>query len=413
MEIGFYKRDINDSLKEFKEKFNDVVWFVELADKVRSLKLKGVNITDVLIKQNGIFLGILKSFYPIDFFEDVEDLSNLSRMTSEYRIHRHEIERFIHKFPNADKILSRNTADFSLSVYGLGTYRINISKKEDELIMNMRVLDFNIPNFDYVNYPLFYRQKLEELVYRATYIFGNQISLKHNILHQGGLIIHAGMTGSGKTTCVAAELNYFLENTTGLILSYEEPIEYRFLNRGKIIQYELGVDIEKREIRLHALRNNPNIIFYGEIRDKNDFLDVVDLANRGHLLITTMHASNVLEVIKFATLFEDDVFINFINLVRNIVCHKLIMAKNGVFVPLYEILSPNSLIRSLVSDIKLGNSKMTNLENYLYRDNAQRLLQDNIFYKFSDSLASYRSTVFKDYTSLEFDMLLRNLGFNK
>ncbi len=413
MEIGFQKRDVNESLREYKEKFQDVLWVVELTDVVRKLKVKGINITDILIKQNGIFLGILKSFYPIDFFEDMEDLGNLSRVTSDYRIQRHEIERFVYKFPNAEKILSKNTADFSLSVYGLGTYRINLSKKEDGLIMNMRVLDFNIPNFDYVFYPLFYRQKLDELIYRATYTFGNGIPLKHNILHQGGLIIHAGMTGSGKTTCVAAELNYFLENSTGLILSYEEPIEYRFLNRGKILQYEIGVDIEKEEIRMHALRNNPNIIFYGEIRDKRDFLDVIDLSNRGHLVITTMHASNVLEVIKFATLFDDDIFINFINLLRHVVCHKLIMAKNGTFVPLYEILSPNTLIRSLISDVKLGNSKMTNLENYLYKDNAHRLLQDNIFYKFSDSLSSYRNTIFKDYSPIEFDAILKNLGINR
>jgi twitching motility protein PilU len=114
------------------------------------------------------------------------------------------------------------------------------------------------------------------------------------IMEKRGLILMVGSTGAGKSTTLASMLDHRNANASGHILTIEDPIEFLFKNKKSIVnQREIGTDTESLEVALkNALRQAPDVILIGEIRDRETMSAAIAYAQSGHLCLATMHANN-------------------------------------------------------------------------------------------------------------------------
>ncbi len=113
-------------------------------------------------------------------------------------------------------------------------------------------------------------------------------------MRKRGLVLVTGATGSGKSTTLASMLNYRNENATGHILTIEDPLEFLHAHKLSVVdQREVGIDTHSYEEALkNALREAPDVIMIGEIRDRNTMKQAIAYAETGHLCLSTLHANN-------------------------------------------------------------------------------------------------------------------------
>ncbi|NIL98626.1 MAG: PilT/PilU family type 4a pilus ATPase [Planctomycetales bacterium] len=196
--------------------------------------------------------------------------------------------------------------------------------------------------------------------------------------HQG-LILIAGVTGSGKSTTIASMLNWINAHYRKHILTLEDPIEFMFREDKCLInQREIGVDVKDFEIGMkHAVREDPDVMLVGEMRDQETFATAIHAAETGHLVFGTIHASNAATVInRILDLFPANMHSGLrsaiaANMVA-IMAQKLVKAidKEVGRVPTVEIMTFNSTVRKLIleeEDEKLGDA---------IRQGAQEGMQD-------------------------------------
>ncbi len=185
--------------------------------------------------------------------------------------------------------------------------------------------------------------------------------------HQG-MVLLAGVTGSGKSTTIASMLNYINQNYRKHILTLEDPIEFVFTEEKCLInQREIGIDVKDFEIGMkHAVREDPDIMLVGEMRDEETFLTAIHAAETGHLVFGTIHASSAPSTIgRILDLFPQSMHSSLRSAIamnmKAIVAQKLLPAiKPGVSrVPTVEIMTFNSTIRKLIleeKDERLGDA---------------------------------------------------------
>ena len=152
-------------------------------------------------------------------------------------------------------------------------FRVNVFRQRGDMSMVLRLIPSTIPSVDELGVP----EILNEL-----------------IMNKRGLLLMVGATGSGKSTTLAAMINHRNEHQAGHILSIEDPVEFYHPNRMSIVnQREVGVDTKSYARALKsALREAPDVILIGEIRDRETMEAALELANTGHLAISTLHANN-------------------------------------------------------------------------------------------------------------------------
>lgn len=215
-------------------------------------------------------------------------------------------------------------------------FRVNLFKQRGRLSLVARRVNVKIPNFAALNLP----PSIEKLCH-----------------FDQGLIILAGVTGSGKSTTIASMLDYINEHEHVHILTVEDPIEFTFTDKKAVInQREIGLDVCDWHTALkHAVREDPDIILVGEMRDRDTFEAGIHAAETGHLVFGTIHASNAASTIgRILDLFPAEMHgairqaLAF-NL-RAIICQKLLPSiKQGVQrVPTNEILIFNPTVRDLI-----------------------------------------------------------------
>lgn len=156
---------------------------------------------------------------------------------------------------------------------GVGVFRLSCLFQRGTPAMVARYIPVDIPAFDSLNLPPV---------------------LKDVIMEKRGLILMVGATGSGKSTTLTSMLDYRNENTSGHILTLEDPLEFLFKNKKSIVnQREVGNDTKAFQVALkNALRQAPDVIFIGEVRDKDTMGMAIAYAQSGHLCIATLHANN-------------------------------------------------------------------------------------------------------------------------
>lgn len=162
------------------------------------------------------------------------------------------------------------STDFSYSAPGLGRFRANVSIARGSFVIVVRAIPFEIPSLEKLKLP----QILKEIA-----------------KNQNGIVLVTGATGSGKSTTVASILDYINQNYTKNIISFEEPIEYLHRDKQCIIsQKEIPDDIKDYKTALkYVLRQDPDIIFLGELRDQQTIEAAIKASETGHLVISTLH----------------------------------------------------------------------------------------------------------------------------
>ncbi len=163
--------------------------------------------------------------------------------------------------------------NFAINPKGIGRFRVNVFKQQNHVGMVLRKIETTIPKMEDLNLP----EVLKEIA-----------------MTKRGLVIMVGGTGSGKSTSLAAMIGYRNENSTGHIITIEDPIEYVHQHNGCIItQREVGVDtVSFDEALKNTLRQAPDVILIGEIRTRETMEHAIAFAETGHLAMATLHANS-------------------------------------------------------------------------------------------------------------------------
>jgi twitching motility protein PilT len=223
-------------------------------------------------------------------------------------------------------------------------FRVSFCKQRGRLMLVARRVSTKVPTFEKLGLP----PSIEKLCH-----------------YDQGMIILAGVTGSGKSTTIASMLDYINEREQLHILTIEDPIEYLFTDKKSVInQREVGLDVVDWHVALkHAVRQDPDVILVGEMRDMDTFEAGINAAETGHLVFGTIHASSSASTIMrildlFPAAMHPAVRQSLAFNLKSVVCQKLLPSiKPGVQrVPTNEIMIVNPTIRDLI--IKSEDKKL-------------------------------------------------------
>jgi twitching motility protein PilU len=246
-------------------------------------------------------------------------------------------ERQIREF---EEDMELNTA---ISVEGVGSFRISAFRQKGAPAVVVRYIPNVIPNIDTLGLP--------DVV-------------KDVVMQKRGLILMVGATGSGKSTALAAMLDYRNERKSGHILTLEDPVEFIFQNKKSIVnQREVGTDTQTLETALkNALRQAPDCILIGEIRDKPTMSMALAYAQTGHLCLATLHANNsyhaMNRIINFYPLeTRASLLLDLAAALQAVISLRLVRTKTGARVPAVEILLNTRNISELIEKGEISEMK--------------------------------------------------------
>lgn len=227
-----------------------------------------------------------------------------------------------------------NELNLAISLPSIGRFRVNVFKQRGEVGMVIRTIETEIPSAKEL--------KIPELV--------NEL-----ILDKRGLILVAGGTGSGKSTTMASMINHRNELMTGHILTVEDPIEFMHKHKKSIVnQREIGTDTHGYAQALKsALREAPDVILIGEIRDTATMEAAISFAETGHLCLATIHANNSDQAIErvlnfFPSDAHKNILLNLALNIKAIIAQRLVKDKRGLRRPAIEILINTPMIREMI-----------------------------------------------------------------
>ena len=224
--------------------------------------------------------------------------------------------------------------NFAIQPTGIGRFRVNAFVQQGKTGMVLRTITTDIPDFDQLGLPAV---------------------LKKVVMDKTGLVLVVGGTGSGKSTTLAAMLGVRNANSHGHIISIEDPIEYVHPHRHCLItQREVGVDTETWQSALkNTLRQAPDVILIGEIRDQETMAYAINFAETGHLALSTLHANNANQALdRIINLFpaekRQQLLMDLSLNLRAIISQRLIRKTGGGRVAAIEILLKSPLISDLI-----------------------------------------------------------------
>lgn len=244
-----------------------------------------------------------------------------------------------------DKI---NDYDCSWGAPGIGRFRVNILRQRSSFMIVMRVIPFEVPSFERLAVPPVLKQISEA---------------------ERGMILVTGVTGSGKSTTMAGMINHINQHHNKHIVTLENPIE--FLHRdlqSSVTQREIGVDTESFRMGLRAaLRQDPDVVLIGEMRDAETIDTAMKAAETGHLLISTVHTpdaqSTVLRIMAMFPPEEQDVVrVRLAESLHAVVSQRLLPRKDGNGrVAALEIM----IVTPTIRDLMLDRDKVNEIRDYI------------------------------------------------
>ncbi|RDY32031.1 type IV pilus twitching motility protein PilT [Lachnotalea glycerini] len=253
-----------------------------------------------------------------------------------------DIEEVVDEIVHGDqKTILQKTGevDFAYSVAGIGRFRVNVFTQRGSYAMALRLLPFEIPSPKKLGIP----ESVVEMVNKKR-----------------GLVLVTGATGSGKSTTLASLINEINQKYAYHIITLEDPIEYLHKHNKSIVnQREIGTDTKSYANALRAaLRQDPDVILVGEMRDLDTISIAVTAAETGHLVFSTLHtmgAANTIERIidVFPPYQQQQIRIQLSTVLECVVCQQLIPTDDGMGrVAAFEVMLANSAIRNLIRETK-------------------------------------------------------------
>ena len=224
--------------------------------------------------------------------------------------------------------------NLAISEEGIGRFRVNIFRQRNSISLVIRNIKTDIPDWELLGLPSI---------------------LTDVIMEKRGLVLFVGATGSGKSTSLASLIDYRNTNTAGHIITIEDPVEFVHSHKKSIVnQREVGVDTDSYEDALkNTLRQAPDVILIGEIRDRDTMEHALAFAETGHLAISTLHANNANQALdRIINFFPEDrrnqLLLDLSLNLRAFVSQRLIKTTDGKRAAAVEILLGTPLVQDMI-----------------------------------------------------------------
>jgi twitching motility protein PilU len=272
------------------------------------------------------------------------------------------------------------------TVPGIGRFRFNVFRQRGEISMVIRLVPLQVPDFETLGIPNL---------------------LKDITLLKRGLILVVGPSGAGKSTTLAAMIDHRNKNTTSHIITVEDPIEYVLEPMQSIInQREIGVDtLSYHKALVNALRQSPDMLMIGEIREHEIMEDVLEFADTGHLCLATLHANNASQVFeRVVHMFPQEkrelLRYSLSQNIKAVISQVLVPSKQGGRTVAVELLVATSRVRDLIrrgdftelADVmeKDTNSGMCTMDQSLYLLYADGKITEETALAYAESRSNMR-----------------------
>ncbi|MFO1298146.1 MAG: PilT/PilU family type 4a pilus ATPase [Rubrivivax sp.] len=256
-----------------------------------------------------------------------------------------------------------------ISMQRVGSFRLSAFKQRGSIAAVVRCIPFQIPTLETLGLP----ELLAQLV-----------------VEKRGLILMVGATGTGKSTTLASMIEWRNQQMTGHILTIEDPIEFLFSNKKSIVnQREVGRDTQSLQIALkNALRQAPDCIMIGEIRDRETMSSALSYALSGHLVLATLHANNSYHAMgRILSFYSPEarptLLSDLASGLRSVVSQRLLRSNAGGRVPAVEVLLNTKLISELIekgdlSGVKEAMEKSLAEGSQTFEQDIARLINDGV-----------------------------------
>ena len=332
------------------------------------------NLLKMMVEKEGSDLFITAGFPPaIKIDGQVHKASDQALTTEQSSV----IVRSIMNDKQAKEFDATKECNFAISPQGIGRFRVSAFVQQGAVGAVLRTINTVIPTFDELDLPPI---------------------LKDVVMEKRGLVIVVGGTGSGKSTTLATMIGHRNNNTKGHIITVEDPVEFVHPHSGCVITHrEVGVDTENWHAALkNTLRQAPDVILIGEIRDRETMEYGIQFAETGHLCLATLHANSANQALdRIINFFPEerraqllmDLSLN----VRSLISQRLIPRESGMGrVAAMEIMLTSPLIADLifkgeVAAIKEVMGKSTRL--------GMQTFDQALFYLYEDGIISYEEAL--------------------
>lgn len=314
--------------------------------------------SDVHISAEGIFLRKRK----------------VIEVYSQENIDGEMIKKFLNDILDGDLLKEcmerlNNRLDFDFAfIFSGNRWRANISRYMKGYTLACRLLKDSIETIENLNLP----------------------SVLHKIKDfSNGLVLVTGATGSGKSTTLAAVLEEINSSRKVNIITIEDPVEYIYKpKKSRIIQKNVGKDVVSfNDAVVSAMRQDPDIILIGEMRELNTIRSAITLAETGHLVLATLHCKSVFEAVErivgvFPAEEQEQVRVQFSSIVKMIIQQELVRSSYGNIVPINEIICIDTTFANMIKEHKNINNMRDNLRSKSELGNVH--LVDNILWHISE-----------------------------
>lgn len=268
----------------------------------------------------------------------------------------------------------RREMDFSFSFAGVGRFRVNAYRQRGTLAAVLRSVPFELPDSGKLHIP------------------DSILSLAEN---QNGIILVTGAAGSGKSTTLTCMIDKINSERPGHIVTIEDPIEFLHKHKKSIIsQREIGIDTESYSDALRAtLRQSPNVILLGEMRDNETMSIAMTAAETGQLVLSTLHtvgAANTVDRIidGFPTNQQQQIRMQLSMVLKAVISQQLLPDTNGTLYPVFEVMVVNNAIRTMIRE-----NKTHQIETVMQTTQGMQTMDSAVFKLFSEGIISEETAV--------------------
>ena len=283
--------------------------------------------------------------------------------------------------------------DLSYTEKGLGRFRVNAFRQRGTISIVLRRIKTKILNFDQLHLP------------KSTYRFSQ---------FYRGLVLVTGTTGSGKSTTLASIIDFINDHRRCHVVTIEDPIEFVHSDRKAIInQREIAIDTQDFSSALKSvMRQDPDVILIGEMRDLETFMACISAAETGHLVFSTLHTTNVLQTVDriidlFPTNQHDQVRSALALNLKAIMCMRLLPRADGVGrVPACEVLFNTPAVRSLIKENRIAQLEVAVQQG---RDEGMQSFNDSLHELIRSKLVTLETAMEVSENPEELQMMMQGI----